>query len=63
MTQTAMVRLLGTGRMNRSGNAGTLTVPADFADRFDIDADGVDVVYLDTDDGVLIKAADEVELA
>jgi hypothetical protein len=48
--------------MNRSGNAGTLTVPADFADRFDVADDGVDVVYLDTDDGVLLKAADEVEL-
>ena len=57
-----MVRLLGTGRMNRSGGTGTLTVPADFADRFDLDSGGVDVVYLETDDGVLMKAADEVEL-
>jgi hypothetical protein len=49
--------------MNRSGNAGTLTVPADFADRFDVGEDGVDVVYFETEDGVLLKAADEVELA
>jgi len=59
-----MARMLGTGRMNRSGNAGTLTVPADFADRFDLDEDGVDVVYIEPDDGrgVKILPADEVEL-
>ena len=48
--------------MNRSGGAGTLTVPQALAGRFDLDDDGVDVVYLETDDGVLLKRADEVEL-
>jgi hypothetical protein len=48
--------------MNRSGGAGTLTVPQTLAGRFDLDDDGVDVVYLATDDGVLMKRADEVEL-
>ena len=57
-----MPRLIGTGRMNRSGGTGTLTIPKDLADRFDLDSAGVDVVYLETEDGVLLKAADEVEL-
>jgi len=57
-----MARLIGTGRMNRSGGTGTLTIPKDLADRFDLDTDGVDVVYIDTDDGVLLKRADEVEI-
>ena len=57
-----MPRLIGTGRMNRSGSTGTLTIPKDIAERFDLDTDGVDVVYLETDDGVLLKPADEVEL-
>jgi len=48
--------------MNVSGGAGTLTVPQALAGRFDLDDDGVDVVYLETDDGVLVKRADEVEL-
>jgi hypothetical protein len=57
-----MSRLIGTGRMNRSGGTGTLTIPKDLADRFDLDVEGVDVVYLEHDGGVLLKAADEVEL-
>jgi hypothetical protein len=49
--------------MNRSGGSGTLTVPVDLADKFDLGADGVDVVYLETDSGdVEIRPADEVEL-
>ena len=57
-----MAHLIGTGRMNVSGGAGTLTGPQALAGRFDLDDDGVDVVYLETDDGVLVKRADEVEL-
>jgi len=56
-----MPRLIGTGRMNRSGGAGTLTVPNDLADTFDLDEDGVDVAYIETDAGeVLLKPADEI---
>lgn len=58
-----MAKLLGTGRMNRSGATGTLTVPGDLAHRFDLDADGVDVVYFETGDGdVILKPANEVEI-
>lgn len=57
-----MARLIGTGRMNRSGGTGTLTIPKDIAERFDLGADGVDVVYFEHENGVLLKAADEVEL-
>ena len=57
-----MAHLIGTGRMNRSGGAGTLTVPQALAGRFDLDTDGIDVVYLETEAGVLLKRADEVEL-
>ena len=57
-----MTRLIGTGRMNRSGGTGTLTIPKDIADEFELDSDGVDVVYIDSEHGVLLKAADEVEL-
>jgi len=49
--------------MNRSGAAGTLTVPNDLADKFDLDEDGVDVIYVETDGGdVLLKPADEIDL-
>jgi len=58
-----MGRLIGTGRMNRAGGTGTLTIPKDIAHRFDLDVDGVDVVYLEHDgDGVLLKPADKVDL-
>ena len=49
--------------MNRTGGTGTLTVPKDLAGRFELDSDGVDVVYLDTDDGIVMKRADEVDLS
>jgi bifunctional DNA-binding transcriptional regulator/antitoxin component of YhaV-PrlF toxin-antitoxin module len=49
--------------MNQSGGAGTLTVPKDLASKFDLDVDGVDVVYLEDDSGdVILKPADMVEL-
>lgn len=57
-----MARLIGTGRMNQSGGTGTLTVPKDIAGKFDLDVDGVDVVYLEKDGDVILKPADEVSL-
>jgi hypothetical protein len=58
-----MARMIGTGRMNRSGGSGTLTVPVELADEFDLDNDGVDVIYVDDEDqGVRILRADEVNL-
>jgi len=57
-----MARLIGTGRMNQSGGTGTLTVPKDIAGKFDLDVDGVDVVYLEQDGDVILKPADEVSL-
>lgn len=58
-----MARLIGTGRMNQSGGTGTLTVPKDLAGKFSLDVDGVDVVYLEQDNGdVVVKPADEVDL-
>jgi len=57
-----MARMIGTGRMNRSGGSGLLTVPKDLADEFDVDEEGVDVVYLEKDNGVLLMRADEVDL-
>jgi len=58
-----MARLIGTGRMNQSGGTGTLTVPKDLAGKFDLDVDGVDVVYLEDDSGdVILRPADKVEL-
>jgi len=58
-----MARMIGTGRMNRSGGAGTLTVPVALADEFDLDDNGVDVVYIDDDNqGIRVLRADEVDL-
>jgi len=58
-----MARLIGTARMNESGATGTITVPKDLVDRFNLDAAGVDVVYLENDDGdVILRRADEVDL-
>lgn len=58
-----MAQLIGTGRMNRSGGSGTLTIPVPLAKHFDLDDDGVDVVYVKDDDGdIRIKRADQIEL-
>jgi len=48
--------------MNQSGGTGTLTIPKDLAGRFDLNVDGVDVVYLEQDGDVILKRADEVSL-
>lgn len=48
--------------MNRSGGAGTLTVPVDLVDDFDVDEEGVDVAYLRMPNGdVVMKRADEID--
>jgi len=59
-----MADMIGTGRMNVSGGAGTLTVPKAIREQFGAEkGDGVTVVYFETDDGdLIIKPKAEVSI-
>lgn len=58
-----MARMIGTGRLNASGGAGTLTVPKAVRDKYGVtQGDGIDVVYFEDGDRLVIKPASEVEL-
>jgi len=38
-------RMVGTGRVNKTGGAGTITLPKDVLELWDIDENGKDVVW------------------
>jgi len=38
-------RMVGTGRVNKTGGAGTITLPKDVLELWDIDENGRDVVW------------------
>jgi len=37
--------MIGTGRMNRTGGTATITMPKDAVDEWDLDENGLDVVW------------------
>jgi len=59
-----MAEMIGTGRMNVAGGAGTLTIPQEVRDRYDIEiGNGIDVVYfIDDKNRLFIKKRSEVDL-
>lgn len=58
-----MAELIGTGRLNETGGAGTLTVPQAVRDRFGAEVgNGVDVAYFMENGTLIVKKASDVEL-
>jgi bifunctional DNA-binding transcriptional regulator/antitoxin component of YhaV-PrlF toxin-antitoxin module len=59
-----MAEMIGTGRMNETGGAGTLTIPQEVRQKYGITkGNGIDVVYfIDDQDRLFIRKRSEVEL-
>ncbi|MFB6198353.1 MAG: AbrB/MazE/SpoVT family DNA-binding domain-containing protein [Halobacteriaceae archaeon] len=58
-----MPELIGTGRINETGGAGTMTIPKDVREKFGAEkGNGVDVAFFMENGTLIVKKASEVEL-
>jgi hypothetical protein len=53
-------QMLGTGRMNRTGGAATITMPKEAVEEYDIGENGIDVVWFS--DGTRLFAVPKSEV-